>query len=43
MYKIREGIQIKHSIGKERGSYLSDKVDDDRGDMQNNKNYIEKK
>ena len=28
--KIKEGIQINHSIGRESGSYLSDKVDDDK-------------
>jgi len=30
VYKIEEGIQINHLIGKESGSYLSDKVDDDK-------------
>ena len=30
MHRIKEGIQINHSIDKESGSYLSDKVDDDK-------------
>ena len=30
MYKIEEGIQINHSIDKESGSHLADKVDDDK-------------
>ena len=30
VYKIKEGIQINHSISKESGSYLSDKVNGDK-------------
>ena len=30
VYKVKEGIQINHSISKENGSYLSDKVNGDK-------------